>query len=1102
MAPSTRNFPPSMKRTYGFWSGQRPVLPCVSLILAGVLGISACSRKRLSAQVQHLTQTSPAGKPAADAAADPVPPIAEWPREYAAAGGQTVLLYEPVVEQWNDFETMRVRAAVEVQEQDAAEAVYGALWMSGRTDTDTDARRVLLTGREIDDLRFPGVAEAEAGRMRQFVDAALPASEPLVFNLDRILASVDGPVQGEAGLEVGLDPPPIFYSANPAMLVIFLGEPAFDVVRDGSGLEFCVNTNWDLFRVTATGRYYVQVEDGWMETENVLLGPWRESSEAPAIFAEFPDDENWSEVRANMPGKRLAIVPQVFVSTQPAEMIVTSGPAEFEELPGSALSYVVNTDSTLFLHRDERNFYFLAAGRWFRAPALQGPWLAATFDLPEAFMSLPEGEDWADVRAAVPGTPEAQEAALLASIPRKAEVNRSEAALQVDYDGEPMFAPVEGVQNISYATNTPYDVLSVATGPGSQYYACHQGVWFESGTPHGPWVLCDAVPDPVYTIPPSSPKYNVTYVRVYDSTPTTVVTGYYPGYVGTYVVGGAILFGLGYWIGSDIYDDHHYYHRPYWRGYRYRPYWYSYGCGARYRHSHGGYLRYARYYGPYGGVGRIAVWNPHSRSYVRGYKAYGPRGGVWARGAYQPFTDTWRGRARATSPYATWGRNVVTRNERWTEAGRWDERRRSAARRRDADEGGLVRAGRTDRDGRAFALRGGDVKVGRDGQVYRQKDRGWEKWEKNKGWETASAGEGVERPDRGGRGQVAISRPSGRDSAAAPNARVRRDAERVRTRTDDPARAEEGRKPPGSESERRRTSGLREGERGGEGRTEERPRIVDGSREGPASGRRGERQNGGRAETGETTDQPRVAEGSRERGDSGRRAEADDGGRREGRVEREEGSRPGARAREETERSRAERRPGIVDGSREGDSAPRRRVAGEKAERSPGAAAEPSAGERQPSTRQSEPSARERQPSTRQSEPSARERQPSTRRSEPSARERQPSTRQSEPSARERQPSIRQSEPSAREPQPSTRQSEPSVRERQPSTRQSEPSAREREPSTRQSQPAARQSQPAARERQPSARQSQPAAPQPQPSAQQDRDRLREREREGRVKGR
>ena len=38
----------------------------------------------------------------------------------------------------------------------------------------------------------------------------------------------------------------------------------------------------------------------------------------------------------------------------------------------------------------------------------------------------------------------------------------------------------------------------------------------------------------IYTIPPSSPVYYVTYVRIYGSTPDVVYIGYTPGYLGSY----------------------------------------------------------------------------------------------------------------------------------------------------------------------------------------------------------------------------------------------------------------------------------------------------------------------------------------------------------------------------------------------------------------------------------------------------------------------------------------------------------------------------------------------------------------------------------------
>ena len=54
------------------------------------------------------------------------------------------------------------------------------------------------------------------------------------------------------------------------------------------------------------------------------------------------------------------------------------------------------------------------------------------------------------------------------------------------------------------------------------------------------------MPGEVYAIPPSSPVYYATYVMIYDLTPSTVTVGYLPGYMGTYVADGVIVYGTGY----------------------------------------------------------------------------------------------------------------------------------------------------------------------------------------------------------------------------------------------------------------------------------------------------------------------------------------------------------------------------------------------------------------------------------------------------------------------------------------------------------------------------------------------------------------------------
>ena len=65
------------------------------------------------------------------------------------------------------------------------------------------------------------------------------------------------------------------------------------------------------------------------------------------------------------------------------------------------------------------------------------------------------------------------------------------------------------------------------------------------------------MPAVIYSIPPSSPLYYVTYVRVYDVTPQYVVVGYTPGYLGTVVTpGGVVVYGTGYtyvpYIGATV----------------------------------------------------------------------------------------------------------------------------------------------------------------------------------------------------------------------------------------------------------------------------------------------------------------------------------------------------------------------------------------------------------------------------------------------------------------------------------------------------------------------------------------------------------------------
>jgi hypothetical protein len=176
----------------------------------------------------------------------------------------------------------------------------------------------------------------------------------------------------------------------------------------------------------------------------------------------------------------------------------------------------------------------------------------AVQDLPEEFKKIPEDSEMGSVLYAVPGTDVAREAVMDAQIPQTAVIGRKKASLTVEYDGKPEFEKIEGTQ-MQWAANTATPVIRVK----NNFYAVDEAVWFVSNSAEGPWVIATSVPDEIYTIPPASPVYNVTFVRIYGVTDELVYVGYTPGYTNTYVYNTTIVYGTGYywpgWYGRYYY---------------------------------------------------------------------------------------------------------------------------------------------------------------------------------------------------------------------------------------------------------------------------------------------------------------------------------------------------------------------------------------------------------------------------------------------------------------------------------------------------------------------------------------------------------------------
>ena len=118
------------------------------------------------------------------------------------------------------------------------------------------------------------------------------------------------------------------------------------------------------------------------------------------------------------------------VSTALSRKVISFNDSRSTRDSRHALAYAANTDGDLFVHSPTRQYYYLAAGRWFRAGSLQGPWTYATPDLPADFAVIPQSSPASRVLASVPGTEEAKDAVLLAQIPNTVNVNPTTAAAQ------------------------------------------------------------------------------------------------------------------------------------------------------------------------------------------------------------------------------------------------------------------------------------------------------------------------------------------------------------------------------------------------------------------------------------------------------------------------------------------------------------------------------------------------------------------------------------------------------------------------------------------------------------------------------------------------
>jgi len=605
------------------------------------------------------------------------------------------VIYQPQPEKL-DGNLLKGRAAVAVELKGSTEPVFGAVWFKARLDTDRTERTATITDMSVTRVRFPTEDKNKSPKLVALLEKEIPKWQ-IPISMDRLLASLElAEVRSEATERISTDPPKILFVTEPAVLITIDGEPQLKE-EEGSQLKRVVNTPFTILFVPSEKTYYLYADaDTWYAAKDIQ-GDWSVAEKVPSeVSSRAPKDDPDSEEQEDDTGEP-GPPPKVIVSTEPAELISSNGKPEMTPISGTDLLYVSNTDSDVVFNIKTQEYFVLLAGRWYVSKKLEGPWRYVPGEkLPADFAKIPEDDEMGSVLYAVPGTDISKEAVLDAQLPQTATIDRQKATLAVEYDGKPKFEKISSTE-MSYAVNTATPVIQL----DKKHYACDQAVWFEADSATGPWRVAIAVPNEIYTIPPDSPIYHVTFVRIYGSTDEVVYVGYTSGYTHTYVYHSTIVYGTGYWWPG--WYGSYYYPRPSTWGFhvRWNP-WTGWGFGLSYCN---GPFRFSV---GVGGWYRGGWWGPgRYRGYRRGYR-HGYRRGHHA--GYR-------------AGYRSGQRNAARQNMYRSKANQARTTKPSSAARSPAKAG-------------AASQRANNVFADRDGNVHRNTDQGWQKQTKDGGWQS------------------------------------------------------------------------------------------------------------------------------------------------------------------------------------------------------------------------------------------------------------------------------------------------------------------------------------------------------------------------------
>jgi hypothetical protein len=170
--------------------------------------------------------------PASAAAEDP-----HWPHEISKQGGKLVV-YQPQLDDWENFQQLDARMAFTVTPTGGKPHI-GVATVRWHTAVNMDDHTVFLDHPQVASLSFPSLDPATTTQMDQLVRTFLSPTATMTISLDRLVASAKK-TKDPFLAAVKKDPPTIFVSMRPAILLLVNGTPVLAPIPD-SNLQFVVN---------------------------------------------------------------------------------------------------------------------------------------------------------------------------------------------------------------------------------------------------------------------------------------------------------------------------------------------------------------------------------------------------------------------------------------------------------------------------------------------------------------------------------------------------------------------------------------------------------------------------------------------------------------------------------------------------------------------------------------------------------------------------------------------------------------------------------------------------------------------------------------------